>query len=126
MTIIEIKKEEQIEQDKIYLEIFQNNSPDTDTVKKCSIQFLMLGKPVVFEDVFHRPDSTLLGSRWIKCSYVWGDGSISKADYHSLADMGVTNCPHNNHKLYYIAPENMEEVTKLTIAEFKNLLLKGE
>jgi len=124
MKIVEIKKEEQIEVGLTYLEILQNSAPDSDTVEKCSRRFLMKGYPVAYEDVHHHPDKVLHGSRWIKSCYIWDDGGRSTTNYHSLSDMGVTNIPYNNHKLYYVAPEDMDAVRKLTIAEFKKLISK--
>ena len=129
MNIIKIKREEQIEQGKTYLEILQDSLQDTDIVKYCSVRYLITGKPVAYEDMMPGEDAEMLskslyGSRWIKAVYVCDDGSIFKGSYHSLSDMGITDRPYNNHKLYYVAPEDMDAARELTIAEFKTFCTK--
>jgi len=124
MKIVEIKKEEQIEVGLTYLEILQNSAPDSYTVESCSTCYLMKGHPVAYEDIEPNADC-LRGSRWILASYVLKEW-CSVARHVSLSDMGVTNRPYNDHKLYYIAPEDMDAVRKLTIAEFKKLISKEQ
>lgn len=130
MKIKRITKPEQINSSNnvLYFETQQNSRPNNILVKDCSLVWKMYGSPIKDKDIY--PSAP--GYLWVMASLIWGDKIESKKpEFHSIADMGVTDEPHNNHKLYCIEEGSYERVKVLSLEQLEKLteekqLTKGE
>lgn len=116
INIKRIKTEVDIVVGGLYFETMQNGKSDN-----CVINFIrsrIAEKPIDYPD---GGDEYLKGTRWVKTHLVFDD-EVYEGDIQSLRDMGVTDKPHNDHKLYRIMKgTSIKELEKLTYRQLKSL-----
>lgn len=114
-----ILKEEDLKVGKIYLCIAQNDQPNTTRIRDCSYKFIVRSAP----HTYCGDCGALKGTRWVSVKHIydWCKGeSIYNID--SLRDMGITDKPHNNHKVYYLSCGVYQTIKNLSIAAFMCLV----
>ena len=113
LRIKRIRRKEEIQVGETYFETFQNTLEDNRLVDP--IQFRVVGAP----ELYSGHCKELRGTWWIKTLYSYNGSKNPYLD--SLGDMGVTDRPHNNHKLYQLLNGKMGEVRKLTYGTLKQM-----
>jgi hypothetical protein len=118
LKIRRIKKEEDFVPG-IYFETLQNESHiDADV----NPMFYMITDPNVFD--YPKECNVLKGTRWINVNVLWLHDNIfeiQENDITSLRDMGITDTPHNNHKLYCILKGNIYKIKELTYRQIEEM-----
>jgi hypothetical protein len=111
-----IRKESDIVVGGLYLETLQNRRSENNLIN--FLRWRITGKPMDYPGKCESSKNT----RWVKANLVCFDDYVCESDITSLSDMGVTDNPYNDHKLYRIMKgTSMEELESMTYAQVEEL-----